>query len=82
LPLAILFKFFPLSLKRNRYHLCLKPRALSLFYHTVDGKLWANLFTKLTGYTSRRFNHNWRMIPLAMIFNIRYINPFDFLSIF
>ena len=39
---------------------------MSLFYRTVDGKLWADLFTKLASYASRSFNHNWRMIPLAV----------------
>jgi hypothetical protein len=39
---------------------------LSLFYRTVDCKFGANLFTKLTGYTSRRFNHKGRMIPFAV----------------
>ena len=39
---------------------------MSLFYRTVDCKLWANLFTKLTGYTSRRFNDKGRMIPLTV----------------
>jgi hypothetical protein len=44
----------------------LKPTALGLFYRAVDGKLWTNLFTKLTGHTSRRLNDNGRMIPLTV----------------
>jgi hypothetical protein len=55
--------------------LSLKPRVLSLFYRTVDGKLWADLFTKLTGYTGRSFNHNWRMIPLAVEGHRHLQNP-------
>jgi hypothetical protein len=39
---------------------------LSLFHRAVDGELWAHLFTKLTGYTGRRFNHKGRMIPLTV----------------
>jgi hypothetical protein len=46
--------------------LSLKPSTFRLFHRTVDGKLWANLFTKLAGYTSRRFNHKGRMIPLTV----------------
>lgn len=48
------------------FALSLAPWALSLFYRTIDGKLWADLFTKLTGYTGSRFNHKRRMISLAV----------------
>lgn len=57
------------------FALGLAPWALSLFYRTIDGKLWADLFTKLTGYTGRSFNHKGRVISLA-IEGLRHVqNP-------
>jgi hypothetical protein len=55
--------------KFTKIHLrliCFRPWLSSLFYRTVDGKLWADLFTKLTGYTGRSINHKRRMISLAV----------------
>jgi hypothetical protein len=52
--------------KIHPHGICLKPWLSSLFYRTVDGKLWADLFTKLTGHTGRSINHKRRMIPLAV----------------
>ena len=57
------------------FALSLAPWALSLFYRTVDGKLWADLFTELTAHTGRSFNHNWRMIPLAVEGHRHVQNP-------
>ena len=39
---------------------------MSLFYRAIDCKFRADLFTELTGYTGRRFNHKRGMIPLAV----------------
>lgn len=57
------------------FALTLKPWALGLFYRAVDGKLRANLFTKLTGYTSRRLNDKGGMIPLAVEGIRHFQNP-------